>query len=265
MSEPVMGESVMGEGEFAGSHALITGAGSGIGSAIAMALAAAGAKVSLVGRNPTALQAVSSVIGSGYVVVADVTAEDEIARALDQAILANGPLDILINNAGTVTSTPFTRTSSKTWHDTLAVNLTGVFYGCRHVLGAMMARRRGRIVNIASTAGLKGYPYVAAYCAAKHGVIGLTRALALEAAEHGVTVNAVCPGYTDTPMVARSAERIAAKTGRQVPSVKDSLAQASPLKRLIEPKEVADTVVWLCRPSAAAITGQCIVIGGEVM
>jgi NAD(P)-dependent dehydrogenase (short-subunit alcohol dehydrogenase family) len=260
-----MAEVERGEGEFAGSHALITGAGSGIGSAIAMALAASGARVSLLGRNPMALQAVCSAIGSGLAVVADVTAEDEMTRAIDQATLANGPLDILINNAGAVSSTPFTKITSKAWHDTIAVNLTGAFYGCRHVLEVMMARRSGRIVNIASTAGLKGYPYVAAYCAAKHGLVGLTRALALEAAGHGVTVNAVCPGYTDTPLVARSAERIAAKTGRQAQDVKSSLANESPLKRLIEPKEVADTVIWLCRPQAAAITGQCIVIGGEVM
>ena len=255
----------MADEEFAGSHALITGAGSGIGSAIAMALARAGAKVSLLGRNPTALQAVCTAIGSGLPLVADVTAEDEVARAIDEAVLANGPLDILVNNAGAVSSAPFAKTSSKTWHDTLAVNLTGAFYGCRHVAPAMMERRSGRIINVASTAGLKGYPFVAAYCAAKHGLVGLTRALALETAGHGVTVNAVCPGYTDTPLVARSAERIATKTGRQAQDVKDSLAGASPLKRLIEPKEVADTVMWLCRSQAAAITGQSIVIGGEVM
>jgi NAD(P)-dependent dehydrogenase (short-subunit alcohol dehydrogenase family) len=255
----------MGEGEFAGSHALITGAGSGIGSAIAMALAASGAKVSLLGRNLAALEAVRDAIGSGHAVVADVTVEDEMSRALDEATTANGPLDILVNNAGAVTSGPFIKTTSKAWHDCVAVNLTGAFHGCRHVLGAMMARRSGRIVNIASTAGLKGYPYVAAYCAAKHGLVGLTRALALEAAEHGVTVNAVCPGYTDTPLIARSSQRVAARTGRQAREVTDSLAAMSPLKRLVEPREVADTVLWLCRPAAAGITGQSIVIGGEVM
>jgi NAD(P)-dependent dehydrogenase (short-subunit alcohol dehydrogenase family) len=246
----------MGQKQFAGSHALITGAGSGIGSAIAMALAAAGAKVSLLGRNPTALQAVSSAIGTGLAVVADVTVEDEMARAIDQATLAHGPLDILINNAGAVTRAPLTSTTSKVWNDTIAVNLTGAFYGCRHVLAAMLARRNGRIVNIASTAGLKGYPNVAAYCAAKHGLVGLTRALAIEAAGHGVTVNAVCPGYRDAPLVARSARR-------KTPDARETIPEASPPKRPIEPREVADTVIWLCRPEAAAITGQCIVIGSE--
>ncbi len=255
----------MGQKQFAGSHALITGAGSGIGSAIAMALAASGAKVSLLGRNPTALQAVCSAIGTGLAVVADVTAEDEMARAIDQATLAHGPLDILINNAGTVTRAPLTGMTSKAWNDTIAVNLTGAFFGCRHVLAAMLARRNGRIVNIASTAGLKGYSNVAAYCAAKHGLVGLTRALAIEAAGHGVTVNAVCPGYSDAPLVARGARRIAAKTDRKTPDAKETLPEASPPRRPVEPREVADAVIWLCRPEAAAITGQCIVIGGEVM
>lgn len=254
----------MGQKQFAGSHALITGAGSGIGSAIAMALAASGAKVSLLGRNPTALQAVCSAIGTGLAVVADVTEEDEMARAMDQATLAHGPLDILINNAGTVTRAPLTGMTSKVWNDTIAVNLTGAFYGCRHVLAAMLARRHGRIVNIASTAGLKGYPNVAAYCAAKHGLVGLTRALAIEAAGHGVTVNAVCPGYSDPPLVARGARRIGVKAEAATRDAKESLPDASPTRRLIEPREVADAVIWLCRPEAAAITGQCIVIGGEV-
>ena len=254
----------MGQKQFTGSHALITGAGSGIGSAIAMAFAASGAKVSLLGRNPTALQAVCSAIGTGLAVVADVTVEDEMARAIDQATLAHGPLDILINNAGAVTSAPFTKITSKVWNDTIAVNLTGAFYGCRHVLAAMLARRNGRIVNIASTAGLKGYPNVAAYCAAKHGLVGLTRALAIEAAGHGVTVNAVCPGYSDAPLVARSARRIGAKAAGTTPDARETLPDASPPRRPIEPRQVADAVIWLCRPEAAAITGQCIVVGGEV-
>lgn len=256
----------MADGDLDGWHALITGAGSGIGAATAVALARAGVKISLLGRRPIGLETVRAAIGNGFAVVADVSDEEAFGRAIDRAAAANGPIDILVNSAGTVATSKFAETTGKTWNEMLAVNLTGTFFGCRHVLPTMMTRRRGRIVNIASTAGLKGYPYVAAYCAAKHGVVGLTRALAVEAAGSGVTVNAVCPGYTDTPMVGRSAERIAAKTGRQPEEVKELLAATNPLNRLIEPKEVADAVVWLCRPASAAITGQTIIVaGGEVM
>jgi NAD(P)-dependent dehydrogenase (short-subunit alcohol dehydrogenase family) len=251
-----------------GAHALVTGASGGIGGAIALALAAAGARVSIAGRKPAALASLADRLGSAMGTQAsfDITDEAAVGEAIAAIRVAAGPLDILINNAGNARSASFERTDAPLWSEMLAVNLTGSFLVTRAVAGEMLARRAGRIVNIASTAGLSGYPYVSAYVAAKHGLVGLTRALALEFARKGVTVNAVCPGYTDTPMLDAAIAGIAAKTGRGEEDARATLAAANPSGRLVMPQEVADAVLWLVSPGAAAVTGQAIVVaGGEVM
>ncbi|MGL1833885.1 SDR family NAD(P)-dependent oxidoreductase [Rhodocyclaceae bacterium SMB388] len=254
--------------DLAGSHAVVTGGGSGIGAAIALELARLGATLTLVGRRADALEAMRARLhGQGHgIAVADITDHDAIHVALDQAAGARGRVDILINNAGAARSAPAARTPLELWNEMLAVNLTGT-YNCVHaVLPGMQAGRAGRIVNIASTAGLVGYAYVSAYCAAKHGVIGFTRALALEVAKQGITVNAVCPGYTDTPLLGDALDNIVAKTGRSEDEARTVLAASNPQGRLVSPEDVACTVAWLCLPGSEAIHGQAIpVAGGEVM
>ncbi|MBC7941561.1 MAG: SDR family oxidoreductase, partial [Chitinophagaceae bacterium] len=199
------------------------------------------------------------------VVVADVADQTAVAQALAQARAALGPLQILINNAGQAESAPFAKTSLDLWQRMLAVNLTGTFVCSQAVLPDLLAGGWGRIVNIASTAGQKGYAYVSAYVAAKHGVVGLTRSLALELATKGVTVNAVCPGYTDTDIVRDSVANVVAKTERSEAEALATFAAGNPQRRLVQPAEVADAVRWLCGSAAAAITGQSIsVSGGEV-
>jgi NAD(P)-dependent dehydrogenase (short-subunit alcohol dehydrogenase family) len=247
-----------------GLHGVVTGGGSGIGAAIADALAKEGARVTLLGRSMERLRGLQ--LAGAHRVAADVTKPESIRAGLQNAVDAFGPVDILVNNAGEVESAPFARTSLDHWERTLAVNLTGTFLCTQQVLGAMTERGFGRIVNIASTAALKGYAYVTAYCAAKHGVLGLTRALALEVARRGVTVNAVCPGYTETEFIERAIAQIGAKTGRSLEQARADLTAVNPQGRLIDPEEVAAVVVWLCRREAASITGQAIAVaGGEVM
>ena len=247
-----------------GSHALVTGASGGIGGAIALRLAAAGARVSLAGRREAALLALSGRLGDkqGASQAFDVTDENAVGEAIASIRAAAGPIDILVNNAGTSRSAPFARTDAALWSDMLAVNLTGSYLVTRAVAGEMLARRAGRIVNIASTAGLVGFAYVSAYVAAKHGLVGLTRALAVEFARQGVTVNAVCPGYTETPMLERAVANITAKTGRSESEARATLAAGNPGGRLVTPEEVADTVLWLVSPGASAITGQAIEVAG---
>jgi NAD(P)-dependent dehydrogenase (short-subunit alcohol dehydrogenase family) len=250
---------------------LVTGATRGIGAAIAQALAGAGWHVTLAGRARAALEEVRVTlpITEGLVhdcVELDVTDAAGVARAFAEVHAKGGALQALVNNAGAVETGPLARLPQDTWDRMLAVNLTGVFLCTQAALPPMLAARAGRIVNIASTAGQKGYAYCAAYAAAKHGVLGLTRSLALEVAPQGLSVNAVCPGYTDTAIVRDGVARIVAATGRSEGDAMATFSQSSPLKRLVEPAEVAATVLWLCTDAPAAFTGQAMsVSGGEVM
>lgn len=245
--------------ELAGRKALVTGGGRGIGRAIAAALTGAGAEVTVLGRDAAALEDAVRAGHAAQAVVCDVLDVEALRAALA------GALDILVNNAGGVETAPLARLDRAVWDRSLALNLTAPYEACRAVLPGMMARGRGRVVNVASTAGLVGYPYVAAYVAAKHGLVGLTRALAKEAARSGVTVNAVCPGYTETALVERSAVSVAAKTGKDAAAIKAEFAAGNPQGRLVQPEEVAAAVLFLCGDGAAAINGIAIpVAGGEV-
>src|ERR687898_569884 len=223
-----------------GEHAVVTGAGRGIGTAIARALAAQGAKVSLLGRSRDSL--------------------DKLAAEL------SGSTEACVAVADVTDGSPLHTADDSLWDEMLAVNLGGVYRSIRCALPDMLQAGRGRIINIASVAGLTGYPYVTAYCAAKHGVIGLTRSLAMELARKNITVNAVCPGYSDTDMVRDAVANIQAKTGRDEAAARAALTAHNPQGRLIAPEEVAQTVLWLCSSGAGSITGQSIAVaGGEVM
>ena len=248
-----------------GKHAFVTGGGRGIGRAVASALTGAGATVTVIGRSEASLQdavAAGAAAGCG---VADVTDVVAVKRQVTAAEAARGPIAILVNNAGAAETAPFARTDPSAFRTMWDVHVMGAVYAIQAVLPGMIERGFGRVVNIGSTAGLKGYPYSTAYCAAKHALVGLTRALAAETAKRGVTVNAVCPGFTDTELVRDSAARVADKTGRTPADVLADYVKDAPIGRLIRPQEVAAAVLYLCSQEAAAVTGTTLVVaGGEI-
>jgi NAD(P)-dependent dehydrogenase (short-subunit alcohol dehydrogenase family) len=240
----------------------VTGGGAGIGKAIALSFAQAGVAVTVCGRRKEPLETVARAHKGIHPIVADVTDEAAMANLFAEAEKARGPIDIVVANAGMSGSSPAHRMSLADWQRTLAVNMTGSFLTVKPALAGMTSRKAGRIVFVASTAGLKGYAYVAPYVAAKHGVVGLMRALATELAKTGVTVNAVCPGFVETEMLEESVQRIVEKTGRTVEQARASLSATNPQGRFIQPQEVAAAVLWLCREEAGSITGQAISLSG---
>jgi NAD(P)-dependent dehydrogenase (short-subunit alcohol dehydrogenase family) len=255
-----------------GRHAIVTGGGRGLGAAIASALAAQGARITLMSRTPTAIEQHAETIrrqtrGEAHAVVCDVAEPVSVKQAFADAARQFGPAHILVNNAGQADAALVQDITLDSWDRLLRVNLTGTLLCTQEVLPAMMTAGAGRIINVASTAGLKGYVKVGAYVASKHGVVGLTKTLALETARAGVTVNAVCPGYAeDTDMLRAAIQNVMRATGKSEDDARAILVRQSPRGTFVTPQEVADTVVWLCLPAASAITGQAIpVAGGEVM
>jgi NAD(P)-dependent dehydrogenase (short-subunit alcohol dehydrogenase family) len=253
-----------------GRHALVTGGGRGIGAGIVRALAAQGAKVSMLGRTAATLEVLAAELKAAgatiFCTTADVSKRESVDAAFAAARAMLGPIEILINNAGQAISSPITKRDDALWERLLAINLSGTYFGMQAALPEMMQSGFGRIVNIASTAGLTGYPYVAAYCAAKHGVVGLTRAVAREVATRNITVNAVCPGYTDTDLVREAAAKISAVTGRKLEDALQAMTKSNPQGKLVHPDEVANAVTWLCLPGSESVTGQSIIVaGGELM
>lgn len=250
-------------------HAVVTGGARGIGYAIAETLLHQGHSITLMGRSETPLkkacQQLQSLGSVGYV-TGDISQREAVEQAFQQAVQARGTISILVNNAGQATSERFDRLTEADWHQMIAVNLTGTYHCIQVALAGMFEQQWGRIINVASTAGLVGYSYVAAYCAAKHGVIGLTRSLALECAKKGVTVNAVCPGYTETELIHEAIDNIIKKTGMSEDDARAQLAKNNPQGKLVQPQQVAEVVGWLCQPGADAVNGQSIPVdGGEVM
>lgn len=245
-------------------HAVVTGAARGIGREIASTLTTAGAVVTALGRQGAALDGLVAEGAARFSVIADVTDQAAVDAAMREAA-ARQPIDILIANAGAAESAAFAKSDAALFRRMMNVNFLGVVHSIQAALPSMRERPFGRIVVIASTAGLKGYAYVSAYAAAKHAVIGLVRSLALELATTRITVNAVCPGFTDTDLVAGAIDTIMKKTGRDRSDAISELTRHNPQGRLITPAEVADTVLWLCGENAAAVTGQAIAVaGGEI-
>ena len=249
----------------ASRHAFITGGGSGIGLATARALAATGARMTLVGRDLAKVQSAAEDVPDAHAVRCDVSDEASVAAAFAQARERFGAIDILVNNAGITPSAPLHNTDLAFWNDVLAINLTGAFLCSRAALADMYENKWGRIVNVASIMSLKGAPYISAYCASKHGLLGMTRALAHETAKRGVTVNAVCPGFVETDVVTRAAANIASKTKLNEAEARAALYASNPQGRLITADEVASAIAWLCSDGAAATNGAAIpMTGGEI-
>ncbi|HEY3119855.1 MAG TPA: SDR family NAD(P)-dependent oxidoreductase [Vicinamibacteria bacterium] len=253
-----------------GRRALVTGGGRGIGRAAALELAAAGAEVAVAARTATEVDAVAAELrdrgARAHALQVDVTQADSVRRLFQEARAALGGVDILVSAAGLADSAPLARTSDAMWRSVIETNLSGCFFCLREALPAMAEAGWGRVVNVASIAGKTGYPYIAAYAASKHGVLGLTRCAALEVAEKGVTVNAVCPGYVDTPMTDASVARIVEKTGLARAEVRRRLEETSPQKRLFTSEEVAALILFLCGDDARGITGQALNLdGGSVL
>ncbi|HEY7787778.1 MAG TPA: SDR family oxidoreductase [Casimicrobiaceae bacterium] len=250
----------------AGRHALVTGASRGIGAAVAAGLAATGARLTLLARDATRLQALAAGLRASGAevqhVIADVTDGDQVDSAFATARAAFGPLDVLINNAGAARAASFVRTDMTLWAEMLEVNLTAAYRCTQAAVPDMLARKWGRVVNVASTAGLRGDPYVSAYTAAKHGLVGLTRALAAEFAPSGITVNAVCPGYTETNLLDETLANVRRATGRSEADARAALLAQARQSRFVRPEEVARAVVALCDPGSSA-NGEAIEILGE--
>lgn len=249
-----------------GKHVVITGGGRGIGASVAEHFNKAGAKITVMGRTEASLAEVAGGLSNAAYQVADITSADSVKTAFQAARDQFGPVSILVNNAGAASSAPFEKTSEKLWSSMLNVNLTGMFHCQQQVLQDMREAKWGRIINVVSTAGLIGYAYVTAYCAAKHGAIGLTRALALETARDGITVNAICPGFTETDLLEDSIVNIMNTTGRDREAAEKSLKAVNPQRRFIQPQEIAAMCLFLSGDNAASVTGQALAIaGGEVM
>jgi NAD(P)-dependent dehydrogenase (short-subunit alcohol dehydrogenase family) len=252
-------------------HVVVTGGGGGLGAAIATAFAAEGAALTLIGRTPATLAAQADVLRRTFGVKAgaetcDVADADSVMRAFESAMGARGPVHVLVNNAGYAAAGLFQQTTLDEWRRVIDVNLTGTFLCTQRVLPAMLEAGEGCVINIASTAGLRGYTRVAAYCAAKHGVVGLTRALAAETRRTGVTVNVVCPGYIqDTPMLHAAVANVARNTGTTEAAARENLAKASPGGAFVTMSDVAAKAVWLCSPEASRMTGHAVTLGdGEI-
>jgi NAD(P)-dependent dehydrogenase (short-subunit alcohol dehydrogenase family) len=252
-----------------GRHAIVTGGNRGIGAAIAGALAGARATVTIMGRDAARLNESAHEIARRHnlpvtTIECDVASEESVQRAFAAAFDAHGPPHILVNNAGQAAGATLAETSYELWSRLIAVNLTGTFLCTKQVIEKMTAAGSGRIINIASTAGLRGAARISAYCASKHGVIGFTRALAAETARTGVTVNAVCPSYTESEMTERTLAAVAERRHTTKAGARELLERTIPIGRLIKPEEVAAAVLYLCSPEAAAVTGHALAVdGGE--
>lgn len=249
--------------------AVITGGGRGIGAATARALASAGARVVVSARSVEQIEAVKDELcqagHEAWAIACDVTNAEQVQELERQTLELMGPVQILVNNAGIASSAPLKHLTLEEWNRLLAVNATGPFLCTQAFMPGMLETGWGRVINVASIAGKIGAPYISGYCASKHAVVGFTRAIAAEVAAKGVTVNAVCPGYVDTPMTEQSVANISAKTGLSEAEAREHLHSASPQERLIEPQEVAHLIVGLCEPEAKGINGQAIVLDGGMV